>query len=37
MRLNVVTEGEFLDADCDIKIVSVEGRRIVVRSAAAKA
>ncbi len=37
VRLNVVTEGEFLDADCDIKIVSVEGRRIVVRSAAAKA
>ncbi len=37
VRLNVVTEGEFLEADSDIQIVSVEGRRIVVRKAKAKA
>ena len=37
VRLNVVTEGEFLEADSDIQIVSVEGRRIVVRKAKEKA
>ncbi len=31
VRLNVVTEGDFLEAQSDIQIVSVEGRRIVVR------
>ena len=32
VRLNVVTEGDFIERDMPIEIVSVEGRRIVVRA-----
>lgn len=34
VRLNVVTEGEFIDKDKAVAIVSVEGSRIVVRACA---
>ena len=30
-RLDVVTEGNFVDPDCPVKVVKTEGSRIVVR------
>lgn len=32
VRLDVVTEGEFIDKGSDVTIIKVEGRRIVVKS-----
>ena len=34
VRLNVVTEGGFIEKDVSVEIVRVEGTRIVVRTAA---
>ena len=31
VKLDVVSEGEFIQKDCKVKVIKVEGRRIVVR------